>query len=50
MLVIPILGKKRFRNAIPAFVVLRKNFQNGVPAHFITEIPLAIFNAPEQLQ
>jgi hypothetical protein len=25
-------GKKRFWNAVPACVLLRKSFQNGVPA------------------
>jgi hypothetical protein len=31
-----------FRKAIPACVLLRKNFWNGIPARSITKIPLVI--------
>jgi hypothetical protein len=33
--------RKRFRNAVPACVFLRKSFQNGVPMRSITKILLA---------
>jgi hypothetical protein len=33
---------KRFRNAVPACVLLRKNVRNGVPTRSVTEVPLAI--------
>jgi hypothetical protein len=33
-------GKKIFRNAVPACVVLRKSFRKGVPARYLTKIPL----------
>jgi hypothetical protein len=31
--------KKRFRNAVPISVLLRKNFQNGVSARSVKNIP-----------
>jgi hypothetical protein len=34
--------KKRFRNAV--WVLLEKNFWNGVPACLVTKIPLVIQN------
>jgi hypothetical protein len=36
-------GKKRFQDAVPA-CVLRKNFQNSIPAYSITKIPLPLLN------
>jgi hypothetical protein len=33
-------GKKRFRNAVPAYVLLRKSFRNGVPTLSVTKMPL----------
>jgi hypothetical protein len=33
-------GKKRSQNAVPACVLLRKSFRNGVPARSVTKIPL----------
>jgi hypothetical protein len=41
-LVIWMAGKKRFRNAVPACVLLRKSFRNDVPARSVTKIPLLI--------
>jgi hypothetical protein len=35
-------GKRDSRTQIPGCVLLRKNFQNGIPAHSITEIPLVL--------
>jgi hypothetical protein len=35
-------GKRRFRNSVPACVLLRKIFLNGVPARSVTNIPLII--------
>jgi hypothetical protein len=40
VLVIPMPGKRKFWNAVPAFVLLRKNFWNGVSARSVTKIPL----------
>jgi hypothetical protein len=34
--------KKRFQNAIPLCVLLRKNIWNGVLVHSITKIPLVL--------
>jgi hypothetical protein len=31
---------KKVRNAVPACIPLRKNFQNGVPACSVAKIPL----------
>jgi hypothetical protein len=42
VLVITMPGKKQFRNTIPACILQRKNFQNGVPARSGTKIPLPI--------
>jgi hypothetical protein len=39
VLVIPMPGKKRFQNAIPPCVLLRKNLRNVVQAHSVTNIP-----------
>jgi hypothetical protein len=41
VLVTPMPGKK-FWNAIPACIMLRKNSWNGVLAHSITKIPLIL--------
>jgi hypothetical protein len=35
-------GKKRFWNAVPASVLLRKNLWNGVSACPVTNIPLLL--------
>jgi hypothetical protein len=35
---------KNFRNAVPVCVLLRKKFQNGIPGHSVTKIPLDISN------
>jgi hypothetical protein len=44
-LVILIPGKKkRFRNANLVYILLRKDFHNGVPALSSTKIPQRIFN------
>jgi hypothetical protein len=40
---------KRFRNAFPACVLLRKNFRDGVPARFVTKIPLDITKVSHSL-
>jgi hypothetical protein len=32
--------ERKFRNAVPAGVLLRKNLQNGVPERFVTTIHL----------
>jgi hypothetical protein len=34
--------KKRFRNAVLACVLQRKNLRNGIPARSVTKIPLII--------
>jgi tRNA pseudouridine-54 N-methylase len=35
-------GKKKFRNAVQACVLLRKSFRNGVLARSVTKIPLVL--------
>jgi hypothetical protein len=35
-------GEKRFWDAVPACILLRKNFWNGVLARSITKIPLVL--------
>jgi hypothetical protein len=35
-------GEKRCWNSVPACVLVRQNFQNGVPACSITKIPLVL--------
>jgi hypothetical protein len=37
VIVLPMLGKKKFRNAVPSCVLLRNNFRNGVPARSVTK-------------
>jgi hypothetical protein len=34
--------KKRFRNAVQAYALLRKNFRNGVPARPVTKVALVV--------
>jgi hypothetical protein len=34
--------KKKVPEHVPACVLLRKGFRNGVPARFVTKIPLTI--------
>jgi hypothetical protein len=41
--------KHRFQNAIPSCVLLRKNFQNGIPVHCVTKIPLVTGICTKQL-
>jgi hypothetical protein len=43
-LVILIPGKKRFWNTNLVYILLRKDFHNGVPALSSTKIPQRIFN------
>jgi hypothetical protein len=35
-------GNTRFRNAVLVYILLRNNFQDGVPARFATKIPLLL--------
>jgi hypothetical protein len=34
--------KKRFWDVVPACALHRKNFQNGIPAHSVTKIPICL--------
>jgi hypothetical protein len=38
-----VMPGKRFWNAIPACVILRKNFQNGVLVCSVTKVPLYMY-------
>jgi hypothetical protein len=42
MIVVPMPGK-RFWNAVPACVLLTKNFRNGVPVRSVTKILLTVY-------
>jgi hypothetical protein len=35
-------GKRRFWNAVLACILLRNNFENGVPARSVRKIPLIL--------
>jgi hypothetical protein len=39
--------KKRLWNGVPTCVLLRHNFQNGVPLHFVIKMHLDISNFPK---
>jgi hypothetical protein len=44
--IIPVSGK-RLRNTVPACILLRITFWNGVPAHSVTKIPLVLLYPEE---
>jgi hypothetical protein len=43
-------GKKTLWNAVPACVLLRKSFRNGVLARSVTKIPLILIHGRSKTQ